>query len=539
MTRRSVFSASLLAAGALAGCSPLVDRSNSPDAPPPPADETAPSILSANPSNGARGHSVIQPVTVYFDEPIDPATVTSASVTLERLERVFGPLTDFPSPFSIYDPPTGPVGAPRSSVRGAVAYDEDTRRVTFTPAIPLPYAANLVLTLADVKDLAGNALSTSIAFRTDINSITRYVELGDNPTNAISSVTVNRLDAAGLPAARVTYVPGPDFQWLTADDRIDDRFDVVFGPDGRFDHEVAISPGPDTVYDTADDRPNNWIPVAYDAQGRAIERVLTNQPGTDMTFGTADDVPLFLVTTNYMGTRLIGTNLYTSPGPDAIWRTADDKCDPGGGFFLAPGIWTYTYDASGRKATDAHANCGPDGIPRNGDDVRDISIDYGYDAQGEVIRIDARSDPGADSTWNTADDARFLIHKIERDTNGNPIRAITYTSPGLDGIWDTADDDPGSLSSFGYPLVEAQFELQRRMTYDPATRLLTEATVYDGQGLDGVWGTDDDTIARYTVYTYDARGKRMDRKTYLAGDDLMWHTADDRLVLDLDFDLQR
>jgi hypothetical protein len=401
----------------------------------------------------------------------------------------------------------------------------------------LPYAANLVLTLTDVKDLAGNPLTTSLAFRTDINAPQRIVVLGEDQANPIYEIYQYKLDAAGLPNRRLRLSPGMDNTWLTPDDQVSDRFDVVYGADGKLQREASYSAGPDSKYDTSDDVLNEIIPVAYDAQGKAIDRAYSSDPGVDMTFGTADDPLVFLISANYTGPRLTGSNLYNSSGPDGVWRTSDDKCNPGGGgSFLQAGIWTYAYDASGRKASDSHANCGADGIPRNGDDVRDISIDFTYDANGELIRLDARSGPGADNMWNTPDDSRFMVHKVERDPSGLPVRQFTYTSAGPDAIWDTADDTPGAIYSPGFPVVEHQFEAERRVTYDPTSKLVTEATVYNGAGVDGLWGTDDDEIERYTVFSYDALGKRIDRKTYVAGTDGLWHTADDRLVVDTDFD---
>src|SRR4051812_17937628 len=69
----------LLVATLVAGCGSVSD--NSPDAPPPPADTTPPSIVVSHPDMNATKASVIDPVTMLFDEPLDPASVSATTVT--------------------------------------------------------------------------------------------------------------------------------------------------------------------------------------------------------------------------------------------------------------------------------------------------------------------------------------------------------------------------------------------------------------------------------------------------------------------------
>jgi hypothetical protein len=101
----------------------------------PPADTRAPRVDALTPADGATGVPVTTTVTARFDEPVDPATVTSST-------------------FELRD------GA-GTLVPASVGYDASTRTATLTPSAALAYGQTHTATVkaGGVKDLAGNAIA--------------------------------------------------------------------------------------------------------------------------------------------------------------------------------------------------------------------------------------------------------------------------------------------------------------------------------------------------------------------------------------------
>lgn len=93
-------------------------------------DDTAPYVLSTIPEiNSTAG--INRAITVTFNEPIEPATITSSSILLDDADG-------FP-------------------VAGAVDYDEASRTATFRPDADLGPEKDYIATVTtDVEDLAGN-----------------------------------------------------------------------------------------------------------------------------------------------------------------------------------------------------------------------------------------------------------------------------------------------------------------------------------------------------------------------------------------------
>ncbi len=98
------------------------------------ADTTRPTITSTSPVNGTGGVAQGTTVTATFSEPMDPTTITTATVELR-------------------DPASAIVPA-------SVSYNTSNRTATLTPTSPLlsGTAYNAKVTTG-VKDLAGNALA--------------------------------------------------------------------------------------------------------------------------------------------------------------------------------------------------------------------------------------------------------------------------------------------------------------------------------------------------------------------------------------------
>src|SRR5690606_13557748 len=150
------------------GCSPVKDFSNGPDASIDGPDLRPAEIASSVPENGATKVSVLTPISVFFDEHLDPASVDATTVKLSYRK--------WPVSFYLegnyigrYE---GAGQAGRTYVKGTVSYDDHARKVSFVPAAPLPYGRELTLTL-DVKDRAGLSTSTSVTFTTFVNGNTK------------------------------------------------------------------------------------------------------------------------------------------------------------------------------------------------------------------------------------------------------------------------------------------------------------------------------------------------------------------------------
>ncbi len=107
-----------------------------------PADSTPPTVTSTLPANGATGVAIGSTVNVTFSEAVDPATVSSSTVSL--------------------------VGPGASAVAGTVSYNAATRTATFTPNGPLAASTSYTATIRGgssgpvIKDVAGNALAANV-----------------------------------------------------------------------------------------------------------------------------------------------------------------------------------------------------------------------------------------------------------------------------------------------------------------------------------------------------------------------------------------
>jgi Domain of unknown function (DUF4082)/Bacterial Ig-like domain len=102
-------------------------------------DTTPPVTSSTSPLNGATGVSVSAAVSVTFNEPIDPATVSASTFELRN--------------------------AANALVASSVSYNASTRTATLTPSAALPVNATFTATVRGggtdprIKDIAGNALA--------------------------------------------------------------------------------------------------------------------------------------------------------------------------------------------------------------------------------------------------------------------------------------------------------------------------------------------------------------------------------------------
>jgi len=99
------------------------------------ADSTAPTVLGVNPANAATGAALGTVVTVGFSEDMNPATITTSTITLS------------------------------GGITGTVTYNPQSRSASFAPSQALAanteYTFTVVSGGSGVKDLSGNALASN------------------------------------------------------------------------------------------------------------------------------------------------------------------------------------------------------------------------------------------------------------------------------------------------------------------------------------------------------------------------------------------
>ncbi len=134
-------------------------------------DVTPPTVVATSPGNGATGVATNTVVSAVFSEPLDPATVGSAT-------------------FDLRDPLDNPVLA-------TVEYDAPSRTATLTPGTALEsstvYTARLRGGATDprIKDLAGNPLAADYvwSFTTSVPDVTPPAVVSTVPTTGATGVS--------------------------------------------------------------------------------------------------------------------------------------------------------------------------------------------------------------------------------------------------------------------------------------------------------------------------------------------------------------
>ena len=130
-------------------------------------DSVCPVVVSTDPANGATSVALNKVISVTFNEAMNPATITQASITLKG---------------------TGPVA-------GTVTYSGTT--AFFTPAGPL--ATNTTYTgrvTTAVKDLTGNALQTDYVWTFSTGTTLSPVVISTDPANNATGVPLNKIVTA-------------------------------------------------------------------------------------------------------------------------------------------------------------------------------------------------------------------------------------------------------------------------------------------------------------------------------------------------------
>ena len=146
-----------------------------------------PAVVSTNPANTATGIPLNQIITIKFNEKMDPATFTNASVTLQEVAPVVKKSLSESSATTVLSQ-QGSV-----SIAGKVSFKDST--ATFTPSSPLKlsttYSGRITST---VKDLMGNALPIDYVWSFSTGVWPKVVST--IPANIETNVAVNQLITA-------------------------------------------------------------------------------------------------------------------------------------------------------------------------------------------------------------------------------------------------------------------------------------------------------------------------------------------------------
>ncbi|MGI9043509.1 MAG: Ig-like domain-containing protein [Gemmatimonadaceae bacterium] len=172
-------------------------------------DNTPPTVTGVVPANNATAVPTSSTVRVTFSEPMDPATITTSTITVRNTVTTV-------------------------VVAGTMSYDQATRTAAFTPG-GLSNLTNYTVTVTTgVRDLAGNALAApftstfttapaadvippTIVSRSPANGVTSiaidtvvrvtFSEPMDPATINTSTITLTPTSGGSPVAATVTYVP--------------------------------------------------------------------------------------------------------------------------------------------------------------------------------------------------------------------------------------------------------------------------------------------------------------------------------------------
>lgn len=327
-------------------------------------------------------------------------------------------------------------------------------------------------------------------FTTD-DVISRYTQHDYPSTNSVLTFDATSVAYSG---------PGGDGIWFTTDDFVESKY-----RDSNAD-SVFYAAGPDGVADNQDDilctTYLNSSSSSVDSEGTTIETGTTDQ----VVFNSnAEGCPTGLVAVGewyrgpsapYRITSMRSDNksdsvVYSNPGPDAQWRTADDVVDAHFTSFAPSGFNVPPYTK---------------------------------------MQFTFWDNPGADGQWFTADD-RIARTSINNDPqwlaapSSNAGNAIDFNGPGADETWFTDDDIVGgaalySIGGFfgGWDRVDIFYRdigADRKMgtsddnvkDYHVRTCVpqsddvgLVESFSITGAGPDNTWFTEDDVVANYGGY---------------------------------------
>ncbi len=392
-------------------------------------DTIPPSIISRSPSSGATGIATSTPVTITFNEAVDPATVTTSTVELRT--------------------PTNTL------VTATLAYDSASRTATLQPDAALVASTVYTVTVRGgatdprVKDLSGNALAANTTWSFTTAALPANEGPG-GPVLVVSS-TANPfgryygeiLRNEGLNLFTVTDISLVTPSGLTAYDV------VILG-------EMPLTAGQVSMFTSWVNAGGNLIAMRPDKQLAGLLG-LTDAGGTRAnqyllmdTAGAA--AGLVNQTIQYHGTA----DLYTLSGATAVatlYSTATTAT-------VNPAVTMRTVGASGGQATaftydlarsivyTRQGNPAWDGQDRDGTTlIRSNDLFYGAsptDPQPDWIDFNKITIPQAD------EQQRFLANLIlQMNDDRKPLPRLWYLPRGLKAAVVMTGDDHGNNGTPG------------------------------------------------------------------------------------------
>ncbi len=385
-------------------------------------------IVSSTPLEGATKVAVTTPIEVRLGRSVDPATISSATVTLLGKGR-----------FGFFNVP------------GWASYDAAQKLISFKTGV-LPPGCSYILKLSGLKDPVGNPLpDMTVAFSTLRNQVKETVTY--NANGSVRDYALSTFNPAGLPLDFKDYTSaGADGIWFTTDD--------VLGANATNDYTYNYATQKYTLADASsyfglDDV--LWTDYTFDPSDNLTDEAYYGDTDLGHTTYSYDNRGFLLQVTRFNDDYSSSTvmsytvSVYDAQGnkvQDITYNSRNPDGTPLPGDTVAR-YSTYALDAEGRLSRIVtYDNTGPDGIWFTADDGVSGYWDFTYGTNGQLTRSAYHGAPGADGTWFTADDVQLAYIVYHYDTAGNRTERIRYVAPGSDGVWFTADDTRSVVDTY-------------------------------------------------------------------------------------------
>lgn len=373
----------------------------------------------SSPAAGATRAGVLSPITLDFDAPLDPKTITASSVVLLAPHASIGVAT-------------------------SLTYDDAHCRIVIAPSAPLAPGATYRVKTSGLASSKGTPLSsTKLSFVTVVSPWVLRKTFASNGT--IVSGEIHAVDTNGR-VLRQTAIssPGPDGKLGTPDDKVWYRARFVHSADGT--STKTYLPGPDGELDTVDDVLASIATTEDDAEASSIETTYADANGvitevevqTFAANGQLDGIQSLSGPDLVLTYRVVLSgpssvrrlSFYEQPGPDGVLGTADDPIAGQNDLF---------YDALLRPKGYVMRTAGADGVFGTADDGISSGLVRTYAPNGLLESYSTVSAPGPNGVWIDADDVRSSRVTMAYDADGNQTGYVGY-QPGLDKKYGTADD---------------------------------------------------------------------------------------------------
>lgn len=454
-------------------------------------------IQTATPANGAKSVAIDKPITVVFNQAIDPASI-NADISFQVLP-VMSSMAGMGMRMGVEDN----VEQIMERLVGVRDFNVAARQLQFTPAEHLENGMTYRVVFSGLKTAAGAALPTAtITFSTLVNPRTQRVTY--SAPGVVDRVHIYEIDPLTSMMKQMLSYTGS-----VAPANLVSRT-VMMG---------AAIPGP------------GGLPVSE------VEYTVAAGVETIKSY----NAPII------EGGVIVAFGNYTSPGQDGIWNQTDDLLsgyfemveEHGTHFVMSRFSANNNTPARWSDRTTAFTSRGVELTER---DAMGRSLgQYVYSSLGAdgVIDFDANGKPAP----QPGNDVLIQYTKIERNAAGQRVMSFRFgqrasrdgtrqaVSPlGSDGILFTADDPITELEvttrdNMGHETLEVEYDRPGAITPPSLT-----GTRADWESIA------DNRAADYTVTEYSSNGVRTLEKEYDAGLDGIKGSADDILEEETTFD---